>query len=113
MNSAAAAAEPVATAVLMILVSVLDDVFVATAGVAVLFAASETADAAADAVFSPSLLCHHFQHFQCCKTALLIIFWKTLHKLSANNIVHVYEERFDVMFQIMTMQSNFFKKKCM
>ena len=58
MNSAAAAAEPVATAVLMILVSVPDDVFVATAGVAVLFPASETADA--DAVFSPSLLCHHF-----------------------------------------------------
>ena len=61
MNSAAAAAEPVATAVLMNLVSVLDDVFVATAGVAVLFPASETADAAvADAVLSPSLLCHHF-----------------------------------------------------
>jgi hypothetical protein len=61
LNTAAAAAEPVATAVLMNLVSVLDDVFVATAGVAVLFPASETADAAvADAVFSPSLLCHHF-----------------------------------------------------
>ena len=56
LNTAAAAAEPVATAVLMILVSVPDDVFVATAGVAVLFPASETADAAADAEFASSLL---------------------------------------------------------
>ena len=75
----------------MILVSVPDDVFVATAGVAVLFPASETADAAADAEFASSLLWHHFQHFQFCKVALLIIIWKTLHELSVNNRVHVYD----------------------
>ena len=44
----AAAAKPVATAVLMIVVSLFDDVFVATAGVAVLFAAAETAANGAD-----------------------------------------------------------------
>ena len=56
MNTAAAAAKPVATAVLMILVSVFDDVFVATAGVAVPFPAAETAAVAADAVLAPLLL---------------------------------------------------------
>ena len=53
MNTEAVAAKPVATAVLMILVSLFDDVFVATAGVAVLFPAAETAAVAADALLAP------------------------------------------------------------
>ena len=56
MNTAAAAAETVATAVLMVVVSV-DNVYIATAGVAVPFLA-DTADAAVDAFFAPSLY-HH------------------------------------------------------
>ena len=53
MNTEAAAAKPVATAVLMIVVSVFDDVFVATAGIAVLFPAAETSAVVVDALFAP------------------------------------------------------------
>jgi len=56
LNTEAAAAKPVATAVLMILVSVFDDVFVAAACVAVPFPAAETSAVYADAVLAPSLL---------------------------------------------------------
>ena len=73
MNTAAAAVKPVATAVLMILVSVFDDVFVATAGVAVPFPAAETAAVAADAVLAPLLLWHLLNSF------LKIILFAKLH----------------------------------
>ena len=57
MNTAAAAAETVATAVLMVVVSV-DNVYVATAGVAAVLFFADTADAAVNDLFAPSLK-HH------------------------------------------------------
>ena len=53
LNTEAAAAKPVATAVLMIVVSVFDDVFVATAGIAVLFPDAETSAVVVDALLAP------------------------------------------------------------